>query len=237
MLNHKIGRYIVLLPLILALVSLAWTSSIIPALDKAQLEEKFTDTQDHIDGVCAIVDDMIRADDDWNQYDYERILRQEIERLDNKPFIFACLYDSDLNIVSTREASYAATPFLPRTYPEFMTAVRDVEFDMSDPEAVDAGSLVLSFTPSGARERDMYVYFRWVPTNDLLNDRYLAVAAVSKYSLTVNVTSTIGRNLMIQCGILFVSEIALTILMTRLGSVWRSRDIKRVGGRHRERDV
>ena len=95
--------------------------------------------------------------------------------LDAKPLTFAAAYaqsGSDLLLMTKRDN---ATNFDPRNFNAFRDAIKKN----------DDGEVVIGFTPTGGVYRDMYLYYMWVPDYSEPHERYLLVAAVSKFSITV----------------------------------------------------
>jgi hypothetical protein len=143
-------------------------------IDRGILSEKYLEKQLDIDLLGSQIDRFVELDADWADYDYERVIAYNMERLDSIPLTFAASYNEQLANVSVRTPDVQGAPFDPTVYPEFITAVRENE----------QGKLVLRFDPEIAATRDMYLYFRWVPTDVSLSNRYLTVVAISKYSVS-----------------------------------------------------
>ena len=179
----------------------------------ALLREKVLEKQLDIDLICEQIDKFIQLDEDWGDYDYIPILSHDIERLDKVPGTFAALYDNDLVTLSEREPSYN-TPFEPTEHPEFVEAVQENRI----------GTMELWFEADDVPGRTMYVYYRWVPTDDSLSGQLLTVVAISKHSVNTSIADwvMIGAAVLILCaGVMLFATI---ILLAALGEVWAKRE-------------
>ena len=130
---------------------------------------------------------------------------------------------SGLKLLTERDN---ATNFDPREYVAFIEAVG----------AHDEGSLILGFTPTGGEYRDMHLYFLWVPDYSGPQERYLLVAAVSKFSITIKLARWITTAplfgvivLMLLCG-------WLIYLKMELGHIIGSRRGTTLADKHRPVD-
>ena len=211
--NRKWGKYVYLLPL-LGVVAVIffftiWMDSQIDNL----LAEKLLEKQLDIDLICSQTDAFIEFDSDWETYDYERILGHSVALVDAQPFTFAALYTERLENVSARTASYASL------YEPFENADFVAEVNMHE-----SGNYTMPYKPPDAEERDMYIYYRWIPTDTGLSGRYLAVVAISKYSIANQPLETMGWAAFGFMATLGLGFIVLTVGFSRFGYIWRTRE-------------
>ena len=217
-LNHKYLRYIVLLPLLVMLLATFYFAWVTSEINTTLLAEKRLEKKLEIDLIADQIDDFLVADGDWYTYAYEPIITKRLASLDAQPYTFAALYDSALNNISARTPSYNSF-FEPTSYPGFADeARRNV-----------SGYAVLSYKPDGEKARDMYVYYRWIPTDTDLSGRYLAVVAVSNYSVTNRISDWVGIGAMALIIVVTALNVILTMLLARLGHIYEQRN----GGKHR----
>ena len=173
MFNSK-SKYLFLLPIIIMIAFSAFFSRVITEINSELLHEKMIEKRLSIDLIDSQIDKFIEQDADWQEYDYMSIIADSMQNIDSIPLTFAALYDGELNNISERSPSYASASFDPMTYDEFIHAVYQNE----------RGDLILPYAPPESEERDMLVYFRWVPTDISLENRLLTVVAISHYSIT-----------------------------------------------------
>ena len=152
------------------------------AVTSALLREKMVEKRLDLDLICVQIDDYVERDKDWGIYDYGATLRKSMEYLDAQPMTYAGVFTEDLQDISIRTESYAGSPFEPMLCEDFVAAVN----------SADSGDCVQSFTPHGEKPRDMHIYFRWVPADSSLTGRYLTIVAISKYSVTVPVSTRVA---------------------------------------------
>lgn len=104
---------------------------------------------------------------------------------DAEEMTFAAVYRQNGETItrqSERTLSYEGSAFDPLNYSEFTDAVRGES---------DRGSLELSFTPKGDKERTMYTYWRRSPDPAKYDGEYLLVVAISKYTVLSQLPTTI----------------------------------------------
>ena len=211
-LNHKWGRYLLLIPIIFAVAVCFYFANLTKEIDHALLEEKFLEKRLNVDIIAGQLDEYIAADADWGVYNYQRILSQGLAYLDAQPFTFAALYNERLENVSERTASYTDL-FEPLGYHEFMAAVTENE----------SGTAVLSYKPPEAEARDMHIYYRWMPTDAELKGRFLAVIAVSKYSVATTAAAWVGWGAAIQTIVTTLLNIIMVAIIVRMGTLYGKR--------------
>jgi len=210
--NRKWGKYVYLIPslFILALMFFYvwWLNASVDGL----LREKLIEKQLDIDLICSQTDAFIEFDNDWETYDYERILGHSVALVDAQPFTFAALYTERLENVSARTASYASL-YEPLENAAFVDTVRTHE----------SGNYTMPYKPPDSDERDMYIYYRWIPTSTELSGRYLAIVAISEYSIINSPLELIGWVLLGIFALISVASFIVTAGFSQFGYIWSQR--------------
>ena len=212
MFNSK-SKYLFLLPILIMIVFSAFFSRLITEVKSELLHEKMIEKRFSIDLIDSQIDKFIEQDADWQKYDYGIILAYSMQNIDNIPLTFAALYDDELNNVSERAPSYASASFDPMGYEEFIEAVRQNE----------RGDLVLPYAPPESEERDMLVYFRWVPTDTALESRLLTVVAISHYSITTQLADWVTYGSVALIAITTLLNLSLVAFLCQLGHIYVQR--------------
>ena len=217
-LNRRYLRYVVLLPLAVMLVATLYFKRVTFEITNTLLAEKRLEQQLKVDLIADQLDDFLLADANWYTYEYEPIIAARLAAMDVRPYTFAALYDTNLEIVSERTSNYGDL-FNPVSDPRFLSAI----------EQNRSGTFVLPFPPEQGAPRDMYVYYRWIPTDPSLSCGYLAVVAVSQYSITNNIADWVGIGAVVLIVVVTVLNITMAMLLTRLGYIYEQRK----GDKHR----
>ena len=194
--------------------SLCWGSTV--SINNGLLQEKFTEKVQQVDMLANYIDEMVKVDKDWGIYDYVRTLHGAVDFVDEQYMTFAAQYvysGGKLNAVSHRTPSYAGSLFDPTKYDEFM----------GDIYTHENGQLILPFTPADEPMRDMYTYYRWIPTNPELDDRVLIVVAISQYTVQTNAALLGSLPFLFDFIVSFALVVILTYFNEILGCVWAKR--------------
>ena len=212
MFNSK-WKYLFLLPILLMIAFSVFFSILMDEIGNAILHEKMVEKRLNIDLIDSQIDRFIEMDEDWDTYDYVSILAYDMQKLDEMPLTFAALYDFELNNISARSPSYESKPFDPMSYEEFVIAVNNNE----------RGDLIVPFAPPDSEERDMLIYFRWVPTDTTLEKRLLTVVAISRYSVDTPLANWIVYGTVTLILITTLLNLALVAVLCNLGTVYPNR--------------
>jgi len=212
--NHNRLRYLLLIPIVFTIAAIMYFSGLTREINRTLLEEKAQEKQLELDLICDQIDAFIELDADWGRYDYRGILGHSLAFLDAQPFTFAALYDSDLREISRREPSYEGSPFDPLSYPEFLPGATSNE----------SGHFILPFTPHGEPERDMHLYYRWVPTDVNLSGRFLTVIAISEYSVSNHAADWVGWGAMAMIVATLILNTVMVAVISRLGYIYQARN-------------
>ena len=168
------------------------------------LQEKIISRRFDVDLVCDEIDKFVEIDNDWNTYDYETILSYVVTEIDGTVGTYAELFDGHLNSLSERSPLFKGAPFDPREYPELIDFVKLNE----------SGDMTVWFDKEGITPHDLYIYFRWVPTDKNLSNRLLVMIGVSKFSVDSNISVwvTYGAASLIVVSFVFIVTTVLTII-------------------------
>ena len=198
-------RFFAFLSVVAALVIIIVFKLIDNGINNMLLSEKLIEKQLEIDLIAEQADLLIKKENDWanthEQYIANIILT--IELIDRIDMTYAAVFDENLQNLSARSPSYEGSPFEPEKSPEYVEAVR----------ANESGNIVLPFTPPGAKERDMYLHFQWLPSDIALPHRVLAVIAISEYTVNTRISNWIQ----IMAGLLIIATFITMIF------IWRKR--------------
>ena len=211
-LTRSWGRYVLVIPMLIAALAITYFANLTTDINHTLLEEKFLEKQLELDLIDNLVDQLIIRDEDWGIYDYQSLLNDSIELLDAQAYTFAALYDEALTNLSHRTGSYSDLydPFAGTNFrAEVLANAR--------------GNYISPYKPTGEPERDMHIYYRWVPTDTTLRNRYLTVVAISEYSISNHAAEWIGWGAMALVGTVTALNIALVVLMSRLGVIYEQR--------------
>ena len=200
--EHKIR---VLILLVVAVAILAIFNVISSGVDNMLLAEKLIEKQLALDLIAEQTDSSIKKHNDW-ETSYEHYVSSvltSMELIDRVPMTYAAVFDANLQNLSARSPSYEGAPYKPDDFPDFITAVK----------ANEHGSLALPFTPPGSKERDMFLHYKWLPSDPTQPNRLLGVVAISKYTINTKVSQ-------------WVQITALVLVVTLFACVlfvWRKR--------------
>jgi Signal transduction histidine kinase len=150
-------------------------------IDDMLLSEKLLEKQIEVDLVAEQVNLSLKKNRDWErEHDYYvNNIMISMEMLDRLPMTYAAVFDKNLHNLSARSPSYEGGPFEPTIYQHFAKTVLSSE----------SGSMLLPFTPPNSPSRDMYLHFKWMPSDPSVPNRVLAVVAISKYTLSNKVSA------------------------------------------------
>ena len=216
--NHKYFRYVVLLPLVIMVIASVYFSRVTAEINEALMDEKRLEKQMEVDLICDQIDTFLSFDNDWGVYDYEAVIAHSLALLDSQAYTFAALYSNDLINVSDRTPSYIS----------FFDPLDDVIFK-DIVQSTDRGTHVLVYEPTDDVARDMYIYYRWIPTDESLGGRYLAVIAVSQFSITNNIESWVGMGAVVLIAVVTILNMVSVALLIYLGHIFEQRH----GPKHR----
>ena len=222
-LNSKARYLIVVVPfVIIFLFGLAY-QDIRKETEEAILHEKFVEKQQSVELIAAQIDAYIETPAFQSGYGrYELILSSGLAQVDAQPFTYAALYDDQLDNVSARTPSYSSA-----YEPLEDEAFREVVL------ANVSGTYIMPYAPEGEDARDMHIYYRWIPTDPNPAGQYLAIVAVSKYSVESILPEGVWILPLTLCVATTIAITAAVWLLCYLGDIY----VSRKGGKWRSNEV
>ena len=174
-------------------------------IDRMLLAEKLIEKRLEIALIAEQTDLSIKKDNDWEQAHehYTDNIMVSMELLDRVDMTYAAVFSENLQNLSARSPSYEGSPFEPNVYPEYVKAVMENE----------SGDLVVPFTPPGSQKRDMYLHYQWMPSDQSLPNRVLAVIAISKYTVNTRISTLVQLTAVL----LIITTLVIAIF------IWRRR--------------
>ena len=217
-LNHKVLRYLVLIPLLFQLANAMYSQRAAHLAAEAMLREKYVDAVEKVDMLAAAVD----ATPARTWYEHEMNIIGAVTYLDALYQIYGAVYvlaDGDLLLITER--NFETSIFEPLDYPEFVDAVN----------ANDSGGIIIGYTPEGQAYRELHLYYRWMPLYSSGGERYLVITGVSEHSV-VSRTMLLASSWQVVNAILSVLLTAwLVYMIARLGYIYE----RRRGSKYRDR--
>ena len=210
-LNGKWQKYLLLIPVIFLIANAFYFMHATQEIENTLLMEKYTETINMVDMLAAAVE----ANDDRYWEDHEQNIVDSVEFTDKLYQVYAGAFkpvDGDLVLISERIVHSA--PFDPLVYDEFITAISEQE----------SGRVDVWYGEGTQYSRELHLYFKWMPLYSMPGERYLVVAGVSHYSVTVNVPMWVSAGQWGSMGVTFIINVSLILLLARLGHVYEQRD-------------
>ena len=137
---------------------------------------------------------------------------------------FAQLFDEDLNpMVEQSPGVGGGKKHNPLNYPEFIEAVTNNEH----------GNLVYTYETPQAGLREVYMTFRWVPSDIELSSRHLIAVGISKYTISAQLDTMVMYGAVTLTVIAGVFILGSAILIVKLGYIYD----QRTGEKWRKRGV
>jgi len=179
------------------------------------LHEKILDRRFTVDLACDEVDRLVAFRGDWDTFVYTEILSEVAARIDATGGTYCQLFDGNLMSLSDRTPLFDGAPFDPWEFPAFLQAVSENE----------RGEATVWFEKEGAVPHRLHLYFRWIPTDETLQNRLLMIVGVSKFSVNTGISSgvTYGAAALIAVSAVFIVG-SVVLLSYVLGMHVRKRE-------------
>ena len=173
----------ILATLLLIIAGCLYYAYAYPEYEAARVREKALDRQQEVNLLSGIADLLAEHDGTAGGIGYEEVLTYSLRYMEAEfTSTFAQLYDEALNpLLELSPGVAGGAKHNPLDYPEFVAAVRGSEF----------GSLTYWYETEEAGGRDVYMTYRWVPTDATRTDRLLIAVAISKYSVSERIATNI----------------------------------------------
>jgi hypothetical protein len=161
---------------------------------------------DHVDHIAELLDSFIETDNDWSEYDYSPTVETAVGHLAALPNTFTSVYriSEDRLILEYEPNMQWYEQFDPLTHNKFVNSAI----------ARERGSLHFKASESDG-SKTIWLYYRWIPTDKALDDRYLLVAAISKDSITIPLSLWVSVGQWISMGVTFILNIWLVIILSQ----------------------
>ena len=205
------GRYLLAVALV---IMLAFGVYFYVAFDHAEsrlVAEKYNARIMTTNVLCVTIDAFVDAGRDWGVYDYDAILSSVAAYIDasgRDASSYAELFDSNLKSLSERTPYYPLMPFDPHDYPELIQAVMQNE--------IGRATILLEHPGD---PHNIYLYYRWIPTDQSLDNRLLLIAGVTKHSVNHHISQGVKYGaaalIIVSTGLILWT----VMLLVRLGSV------------------
>jgi len=147
-----------------------------PEYESSRIREKALDRQQEVSLLSGIVDLLVDNDGTADGVSYREVLEYALKYIDTDfTSTFAQLYDENLNpLIEISPGLGGGQKHNPLLYDAFVEAVQQNEF----------GSLTYWYETPQVGGREVYMTFRWVPSDSNQTNRYLIAVAISKYSVS-----------------------------------------------------
>jgi len=171
----RLYRFLYLLPIAIMIISTAFFAALINGIQDSLLNEKFAEKKLQVTMMANRTNSLISMSKDWekNRSYYLTGLALNCETIDSTYMTYSQVFDTDLTPRSVETDNVGG--FNPLDYPDFKSAVNQNEI----------GDMVI-YTADG---RDMYLHYRWIPTDTSLKNRFLVTVAISKETILTKTAS------------------------------------------------
>jgi len=205
---HKKQKYLMLLPILFLIFNAVFFRFLTNEIQNALLMEKYDEVVNHVNVLSAAAD--FEAENEWTIA--EDNIRVAVEFIDRLYQVYAGAYKlcgNELELITER--FYETSIFEPLDYAEFCDTVFTAE----------TGYIVIGYTPEGQTYRELHLYFKWMPSNINSEERYLVVAGISDYSVTVTISEWISISQWVSMGVTFIIHTALITILVRFSHIYR----------------
>ena len=207
-------KYLLLIPLVVSLIMLTFFSEAYIEIEREKHEQKFNTVKKSLNYIVSVFDHFVKAEDDWDTYNYGAILTSVFGGIDEASAIRVVLLDRDLTPISGTFIDDLGTSFDLLSCDEFLDEVK---------EHNDKGEIKIVIDDGDRPPYDLFIYYKRIPTGDYEN-KLVAVYGVSKYAVEDTfapwlIWGTVGLVLMTVilqiCMILYISKLSDTERLVR----------------------
>jgi hypothetical protein len=205
------GRYLLAVALVIMLAFGVYFYFAFEHAESRLVEEKYAARIMTTNVLCVTIDAFVDAGRDWGVYDYDAILASVAAYIDasgRDASSYAELFDSSLNSLSERTPYYSPMPFNPHDHPELIEAVLKNEI----------GHMTIQLEHPGD-PHNIYLYYRWIPTDPTQDNRLLLIAGITKHSVNHHISQGVKYGAAALMVITTGFIVWTTMLLVRLGSV------------------
>jgi hypothetical protein len=138
--------------------------------------EKAKEIEHEVTYTGETLDYLVAQHQNWttNEEMYRDTVRFLAEQIDARKHVYAELLDSSLSGLSERITHGDNLAFDIQDYPDFIELIKSKD---------NGHTTVTDYNHGKRKPHTVYLYWRWIPTNDSYENRLLLVAAVTKYSV------------------------------------------------------
>lgn len=195
-LNMKSNKkYLLLIPLVVSLIMLTFFSAAYEEIIREKHELKYYTVQNHLNFVVSVIDRLVVAENDWDEYDYASILMPVFSNIDEVSKVHVVLLNQDLTPLSGNFIDDLGSSFDLLECEEFIRAVEEND---------DRGELSIQISDGNKPPHEIRIYFKKIPTGNYQH-KLIAVYGVSKYSVDDNFAPWLVWG--------FVGLISMTVLL------------------------
>ena len=217
-LNHKKFKYLILIPVVYLLFNSLYYKHTMANIENAMLQQKYVEITDMVNMLGAAVE--ASPERDWQEH--ERNIVDSVEYIDKLYQIYAGIYkpiDMEMVLITERfcETEPKTESFNPFDYPQFQRAIL----------LRDSGKVIVNYASPDQPRYDVHLYFRWMPTSVMHDERYLVVAGVSKHSIITKIPESISIGLWVGTVIIFLLNVWLVVMVSQLGYISEQRGGKK----------
>ena len=207
------AKYLLLLPLALLIAILAFTQYSAQKVEETVRAEKYEEIVNEINMLAAAVD----ANPERYWLDHEQNIIASVSYLNHPPYALCAVYKTDGGGHTLITSPGEAAPFTLPDYQSLPIAV----------EQQDSGDIVIA----GVRDRDLHLYFRWMPRYSPDDERYLVVAGVRETSIPSMLPMWVSAGQIASVLITFCLNAILVVILAYLGHIYSLRS----ADKHRDR--
>jgi len=152
------------------------------AQEQALIKQMAYEKRQDVALLCGVVDMLVEMETETGDpREYTDALIFAVQYIEaNFHLTFAQVFDEDFNaLVPLSPGAGGGAKHNPLDYPEFVEAVTSNE----------SGDLVYTYENPQAGKREVYMTFRWVPTDTEASSRYLIAVGISKYTISESIDS------------------------------------------------
>jgi len=220
-------RYLLVVAILILVGFCLFFNYVFKANEDVLVREKAFEKQQDLWLLNGIIDKLVELDmANGNHQSHEEILKYAIQFTEaNFNSTFAQAYDADLIPLTPLHLGVGGgRKHNPLDYAEFVDAVQNNEF----------GSLVYSYTTEQAGHREIYMAYRWMPSNPEYPKRYLVAVGISKFTINeqIDTMAIYGAVALIILAGFYI--MGCTVLIVRLGDIYDRRQNDKQNDERRE---
>ena len=173
----------------------------------AVLQENVAGRRLLLDLVADSAEERVRLGLGWE----EALLIHDVSTIDQAKGTYAELFDFRLNSLSPRSPSFVGNPFRIENHPGAVSQIM----------MQDRGDTIVPFAKdANSKPHDLHLYWRWIPSSDGLDRKYVIIIGVSEYSLESGTDDKVSSGVVALLVFGWVLAIAYSVLGNIMGHWW-----------------